>query len=359
MKLRCAGICLTLLITTGLIAAAEEPTDPPAPNEAAKAIAGEEVQGKRMSAVPVLAGHVYALPVLTEGLSSDCATIRARCALLLGKIRCQETVPALAEALDDADRTVRMFAGIALARMGDERGTASAAAALQGPRWWIRFHGVTALQYIATERALGLIEPALRDPDPLVRDAAAFAIENPGPAEVIEARYSGPEDLSLEDTIFELANYLIAETDWWWHAGDYRQLLRGTETIAWLDPTWEEGFAQAGYLYWSLGRNVEAVSAYRKGVDLHPDSWLMNWELGFYYFNAQKRFEDAIPLFERARELGSPPVKSRMHAHALERAERPQEALEVWYELHEEFGEDGVVRQNIERLEARLSRSGA
>ena len=348
-------VALTLLLFAASIASATELPAPPSASDAPNLIAGEPIHGERVRPLPVLEGHVYALPVLLEGLAGDDAIIRARCSLLLGEIGSDEAIPALARALDDPDRTVRMVSGIALARMGDERGTAAAAAAMQGQRWWMRFLAVNALGHLGTERAIGLIEPALRDPDSLVQDAAAFAILQPGPVEPVGVEYSSPEDESLEDTIFTLTNYLIGETDWWWHAGDYRQIIRGQETIIWLDPSWEEGYSLSAYLYWSLGRNTEAIATYRRGVDVHPESWHLHWEIGFYYFNAQKRFEDAIPHFELARELGSPPEKSRMHAHALERSGQSREALEVWRELREQFGEDAVVELNINRLRTRLN----
>lgn len=347
-----AVVPLLLLFACGVPAADLPPA--PSATDAPSEVAGPPIHEIRVRPIPVLEGHVYALPVLLENLAADSAVVRARCCLLLGEIGSEDAVPALVTALDDPDRDVRIFAGMALARLGDERGAAAAASALQGPRWWMRHLAVTALGILGTERAIGLLEPALDDPDSLVREAAEYAIDNPGPTDHLDVAYSGPADMSVEDTIFALANYLIAETDWWWHAGDYRQILRANETVRWLDPSWEEGYSLAAYLYWSLGRNTEAIGTYRRGVAVHPDSWHLQWELGFYYFNAQKRYEDAIPQFELARELGSPAVESRMHAHALERAGHPREALEVWHELREQFGEDAVVTMNIDRLRARL-----
>lgn len=347
MRLLCAS-ALSLMLTFG-VALADLPA-PPSATEAPEEIAGPPIHGERTRPIPVIEGHIYALPVLLDGLQSDDPAVRARCCFLLGEIADESALPALAAALEDPDRDVRTFAGIALSRMGDERGVAAAASALTGPRWWVRYLAATALGILGTERAIALVAPALRDPDTLVQEAAAYAAEHPGPSEFLQAAYSGPADVDLDDTIFELANYLIAETDWWWHAGDYRQILRANETIRWLDPSWEEGFSLAAYLYWSLGRDTEAIATYHRGLSLHPDSWHLQWELGFYYFNAQKRFQEAIPRFELARELGSPAVESRMHAHALEKAGYLQEALQVWNELREQFGEDGVVTLNIDRL---------
>lgn len=322
----------------------------PAPEEAPSLLAGEALPDCRVLSIPVLAGHCYALPRLLEGLQSPDADVRARCCFLLGQIAAPEARDPLSARLSDADRSVREFAGIALSRMGDMRGAHAAEAAYQGNRWWVRFWAVEALGIV------GMIPAEVQnDPDPLVGRLAAEAREAQWEPFVAEVCYSGPADLTLDEVIFGLSSYLIAETDWWWHAGDYPQILRAQETILWLDPQWTEGYGLAGYLYWSLGRNTEAVGTYRRGVAVVPEAWETHFELGFYYYNAWKRYEEAVPHFARARELGAPSAQARLHAHALEHAGHPREALEVWRELLAADPNNGVLRLNIERLEAQLS----
>lgn len=324
------------------------PLPPPEPGEAPFALAGEAIPGSRILPIPVIEGHSWAVPVLLEGLASADAVVRARCCFLLGQIGDHSVLDALAARLDDSDRTVREFTGMALARMGDRRGLHASTAALSGNRWWVRFWAVEAIGRTPWSYTLA---PMLRDPDDLVRALAEEVSEQTWHPVRAAVAYAGPEDATLDEAIFTLVNYLIGETDWWWHAGDYPQIIRGLETCIWLDPTWSEGFANAAYLYWSLGRNTEAVATYRKNVQLNPDDWEAHFELGFYYFNAQKRFAAAAPKFARARELGAPSVQARMHAHALEHAGRTHEALAVWRELQAQVPDDPVVRGNIERLE--------
>lgn len=347
--MRASSICLMALTVAAFSltgAHAERLSEPPSPEDAPLLVAGEPQHG-RVQPIDVIAGHVWAVPALVHGLQHEDAEMRARCSFLLGQIASQDAVDGLKAALDDPDRQVRIFAGIALARMGNFDGLGAARAAYYGNRWWIRYWAVDALA-----RLDRVPEVALNDPDPLVRTLAAEGDRGLWGPVTPAVAYDGPEDATVAEIIFTLGNYLIAETDWWWHAGHYEQIIRGKETVVWLDPTWLEGLTNSAYLYWSLGRDVEALATYRRAVSMHPDEWEAHFELGFYYFNAQKRFEDAIPLLGRARELGSPPTQSRMHAHALERAGYQSEALEVWRELLEEQPDDLVARRNYERLKA-------
>lgn len=346
-------IVLPVLIglAVGATPVVAESISAPEPGEAPFLLAGAPIPNSRTLPIPVLEGHTWAVPVLAEGLHSDDAAIRARCCFLLGQIGDHAALDVLRQRLSDPDRTVREMAGMALMRMGDWRGLHAARAAMSGNRWWVRFWAVEAVGRVVWSHAMA---PMLRDADDLVRALAAEASKRTWEPVCASARYAGPEDADLDETMSILIDYLVAETDWWWHAGDYPQIIRGLETCVWLDPTWSDGYANAAYLYWSLGRNTEAVATYRRNVAANPDDWTAYFELGFYYFNAQKRYADAVPLFARARELGAPPVQARMHAHALEHAGRPRAALGVWQEIAAEVPGDLVVQGNIERLKKSL-----
>jgi len=339
------------LIVAASSAAFAEAVEPPEPGVAPLALAGESMPDTRVQPIPVLEGHVWAIPRLLEGLGDNDPVVRARCCFLLGQIGDHSVLDALAACLDDPDREVREFAGMALARMGDRRGYHATVAAMRGNRWWVRFWAVDAIGRIVWSTSFA---PMLRDPDELVRTLAEEAARREWQPVDAEVAYTGPAQASIDDIVYFFVNYLIGETDWWWHAGDYPQILRGLETAVRLDPTYVEGFSNAAYLYWSLGRNTEAIATYRKNVHLNPDSPDANWELGFYYFNAQKRYEEAIPVLRRAWELGCRPEDAHVLAHALENVGRTREALELWREFARAQPDSGVVRLNIERLEALL-----
>ncbi len=346
--MRAAPTVLMVLVATFALSAvtpAADAVSPPSSHEAAQVVAGEPQHG-RIQPIGVIAGHTWAVPALVEGLDHDDPVTRARCCFLLGQIASRDAADALKAALDDPDRQVREFAGMALARMGDYAGVSAARAAYFGNRWWIRYWAVDALA-----RLDRVPDVALTDPDPLVRDIANDARRGAWGPVSAQVEYSGPTDVALADVIFGLSNYLIGETDWWWHAGHYEQVIRAKETVVWLDPSWLDGLTNSAYLYWSLGRDVEALATYRRAVAMHPESWDAHFELGFFYFNAQKRFADAVTHFAEARELGCPPTRARMHAHALEKSGQEEKALEVWRELVANTPDDAVARQNLRRLE--------
>ena len=306
--------------------------------------------------VPVLRGHDYALPALTDGLLRHTdAAVRARCAFLLGQVGSSASAPCLALSLRDADRNVRIFSGIALGLLGDERGLPAARAALIGTRWWVRYYALVALWQIGGDRAEAAVKSALNDQDPLVRAAARGALNDAPPSSWAErTAYGLDEELSLEQFVFDAANYLVGESDLWFHRGEYEQLLRCQEAAVFLDPTFVEMFEVNGWLYWSMERNTEAIGAYRRGIEANPESWEAAFALGFHYFNVGD-YEKALPYLARAQELGAAPIMLHTYAHALEKAGRVEDSLREWEYLRKLEPDSHIPPQQIERL---LKRQG-
>jgi len=337
---------LTMLVCAGYAATAGPPPDP---GTAVWELGGDG-DWPRWQPLPVLRGHDYALSVLTEGLGHSDALVRARCAFLIGQIGSPESIPGLVACLNDPDRKVRMFSGIALGLLGEERGVAATRAALTGTRWWVRYYAVISLWHLGGERARAALRSALRDPDDLVRAAAQGALgEAAQPATTEREVFEVDEPLSLEEFIVLAGDYLVVESDWWFHLGDYQQALRCQEAGIFLEPTFVELFEVGGWLYWSLGRNTEAVGTYRRGIEANPASWEVFWALGFHFFNIG-RCEDSLPYLARACELGAPPVWAHTYAHALERTGRLEDSLRQWERLQSLEPDSPIPSNHVERL---------
>lgn len=333
-------------------------SSPPALHAAAdEPIAHGAPQGDlrvRQLPTPVLEGHLYALPALTAALGDSDPAMRARCAFLIGQMACPDSAQALAGLQGDRDRTVRIFAGISLAWLRDERGLPAARAALVGTPWWVRYYAVAALWRLGSERARAAIATAVGDPDELVRRLAQHATEGTlAPSSTTVRPIEAPRPEQAGEFVFDAANYLVQESDRWFHVGDYEQSLRCTEAALFLDPTYVELFGVAGWLYWSLGRNAEAVGAYRRGVEANPTSWQVFFEFGYHYFNIG-RYQQALPLLARACELGAPPTLAHTYAHALEKAGRLEDSLRQWQHLADLEPTSYVPTRHIDRLKRLL-----
>lgn len=311
----------------------------------------------------LLRADVQAVPFLLEMMKSDRRASRERAAFLLGQVGCPEAIPALVWALADDERSVRIQAAIALGCMGERRGMHGCLAALRGQPDWVRYYAALALWHIQGREMLArpaivqAMKQALKTASPLVAQAVQGALETPyveppaGP-ELPQASQAGFA-LSEEEMWEQAADVLIAESDWWFHEGDYDQAIRCSEASLLLDPDHVETYSVIAWLQWSMGRNVNAVGTLHRAIGaapLDPDSW---YALGFHYFNIGELEKAEGPL-SQAVALQGDHLAYRAYAHCLDRLGRPRESLKVWEDLLELRPTDGSVIVNRDRVKASM-----
>lgn len=152
----------------------------------------------------------------------------------------------------------------------------------------------------------------------------------------------------------QAADVLIAESDWWYHCGDYDQAIRCSEASILLDPDYVETYSVVAWLEWSMGRNVDAIGTLHRAIGaapMDPDSWNA---LGFHYFNIGE-YEKAEPPLAQAVALKGDHLAYRTYAHCLERLGKTEKSLAVWEELMEMRPDDGSVKLNYERVKAAVA----
>ena len=359
-------LCLWLCgAVYGWAAAPEQPAAPgPAPAEVEHHHHGADLEElawrpyrPTWAPLPLLRGEVEMTPFLHELLRSKDAVVRARAALLLGQIASPDSVEPLRRSLYDHDRTARVHAGIALACIGEERGVPACSAALRSEAPWVRFYAAYGLWRVDTDRARAVLRGSLHGQGELVRTAIEGALNTPvvAPPPVTplprDAAVGPPPE--LQDLWEQAADVFVRESDWWWHKGDYEQVIRASHVSMFLDPRYVDTHTVVAWLQWSLGRNTEAIGTLHRAVRIAPDDPESHFGLGHHYFNL-KRYTLAEEPLRRAVELGGDHLAQRAYAHCLERLGKVHAARDRWAALLEDRPDDGSVIRNYERLQRLL-----
>ena len=96
------------------------------------------------------------------------------------------------------------------------------------------------------------------------------------------------------------------------------------------DPKNHTLYLAAGSTYESLGRIDEAISAYKKAIELKPDAWQAYYNLGAYYNNKGKELQDAANNEKDTKkyEAGIKAADAQLQL-ALENLEKAKELTEV------------------------------
>ncbi len=300
----------------------------------------------------VLWGHSEVVPQLLEILGDAGADDRARAAFVLGQIGCPEAMDALYAARCDNDRTVRVHAGIALAYLGDKRGLSAACAALISAPPWVRFYAIIGLWRLSDPAAWAALNRSQPMQPPFLHKVIYAALQTRGGLPTMpEATVLQPPlpPLSSADIWESVGDACLAEADWWWHKGDYDQVIRCLQVVVFMQPEMVDTYGDAAWLQWSMGYNTEAIGTYHRGIQTNPNNPEAYFNLGFHYYNT-RQYESAIKYLRQAADLGGRQVIRRTYAHALEKSGRIEASLQQWEKMLQETPDQPVVQNNYERV---------
>jgi tetratricopeptide (TPR) repeat protein len=309
--------------------------------------------------LPVVKYTLYSASAVTRmQLAGADPSTRAQAAFLAGEIGDTCNIPALQPLLGDPDRFVRIQAGIALCRLRNEAGLSASTAALVGTPPWVRYYAVVGLWQLGTEIALKVLARFRYGQCPLVAEAMSAAIAHPRDAvsdnrsPIVAQQAEVPAPRQWADVIEAAALSLLAESDWWWHRGEYDQCVRCNDALLFFDPTFEEVYTNSAWLLWSMGRHTEAIGTYHRCIQRVGGSNHGYFYLGFYYYQ-HEFMNQAEPYLRRAVEMAPEDhLARRAYAHCLERLGRIPDAIAQWEAILRYRPDDGAALTNLRRLEA-------
>ena len=172
-----------------------------------------------------------------------------------------------------------------------------------------------------------------------------------------------PVVLSSEDKtewiVNSIADQLVIISDSHWHEGEYCHLVALLKTVVAARPTDVESFSNAGWLLWSMDRDLEAIALYEQGLQSNLTSAFMFDELGHYYFQRKKDYSKALKYYKSASEKKDVNMLTlHMLAHTYEKLNQFDGAMKVW-ERCASNPTDGAAKTNLARLKVKMNQKGA
>lgn len=124
---------------------------------------------------------------------------------------------------------------------------------------------------------------------------------------------------------------LWAQTDAYWHKGDYPRIIALDRIITQADPNFVESFNAGAWLMWSSGLDADAEAFYQQAVQYNPDNSAAYYDYGLFLFNHRHDYPGAVRVFTQDVARANPGVLDRrMLAHSYEKAGQWDLAAAVW-----------------------------
>jgi tetratricopeptide (TPR) repeat protein len=147
-------------------------------------------------------------------------------------------------------------------------------------------------------------------------------------------------------------NQLLAQSDVFWHEGDFESVRWCYSVITDIDPKYVEGWQNYGWLLWSaLDRDDAAMRVFLRGLEYNPEPYDLYFEIGNLEYHRRHFLSAAQWMAKATARKGAPFTAWHMRAHCLEYAGQTQKAKAVWKTIIAKFPDDPPAKINLKRLE--------
>ncbi len=153
----------------------------------------------------------------------------------------------------------------------------------------------------------------------------------------------------LQETFGMMRDLLWDHSDMFWHSGEFERCVAMTRLIVQVDPHDTEAYDTGAWLMQNDFRDDDAEAFLRVGLENNPDVYDMYFYLGYFLY-MHERYDEALPVLEKACKFERPFFVDHTLAHAYEHAGRIDDALAVWRRVEKTEHDSGVPRRQIERI---------
>jgi len=200
---------------------------------------------------------------------------------------------------------------------------------------------------------VGLVSVARFAHRELHRDDAVALAEEP-PVYLPDVRFLRIASLGYDNALADVLWFRTIDYFGAHFRGDrlYPWLARMCDLVTDMDPGAEHVYRFAGFILpWEAQMPDEGIRLLEKGVAQFPDSWQLNFYLGFSKFYFRDDLEGALPYMRRAAELpGAHAYVTRMAAMMYTQKYGTDTAREFLVELRDGGGAGGMEGVIDERL---------
>lgn len=160
-----------------------------------------------------------------------------------------------------------------------------------------------------------------------------------------------PSSPAQVDAIVDAAvDKLWAQTDEYWHDGDYPRIIALDRIITQADPQFVESYSTGGWLMESTGKTRDAEAFYQESARNNPQKSYAWHSLGMFYFNTVKDYGAAARAFETGTRQRDAEINDwKMLAHTYEKMQKVDKAAMTWRTIKARWPNGPAVDVNLQR----------
>jgi tetratricopeptide (TPR) repeat protein len=143
---------------------------------------------------------------------------------------------------------------------------------------------------------------------------------------------------------------LWTQTDHYWHEGDYNRIVDLCRIVAEAEPSFNEAYANAAWLLWSMGDTPGADLFLQHGIARSDNKGDVLFDFGQHLYNT-KRYAQAEPYLRRSITYPRPTYMAYSTlGHTYRQLGQLDKSIAVWEQAVKKFPEMGAAKTNLDRV---------
>ena len=174
--------------------------------------------------------------------------------------------------------------------------------------------------------------------------AGVAGLAQAAPLTAREAREAAGDAVAMLWTVNQ------AFVDEYFHTGEWEKAVVVNERLISLRPHDIDPYSNAAWLLWSTDQVERAMALYQRMLAANPDNPEGYYIIGHYFFFTRRDYAAALPYLENSIKHGATPPQNHLYGHCLAKLDRTADALAFWRQLLADYPDNGVAKNEIEKL---------
>ncbi|MBC8135862.1 MAG: hypothetical protein H8F28_08265 [Fibrella sp.] len=161
--------------------------------------------------------------------------------------------------------------------------------------------------------------------------------------------------VQLDGLEYRVIDRVWANTDHYFHEGDYNRIVALCRVCVESDPEFDEAYSCAAWILWSMGDKPAANTLMAYGTKRAKTKWKAEYTFAEQLM-VRREYKDALPHLQNATKSPAAPVIAwKQLGHAYEKTGDLKNSLVTWQYILKRFPDEPSAPNNLKRVQGKLS----
>lgn len=166
---------------------------------------------------------------------------------------------------------------------------------------------------------------------------------------------SAKPSVQLDGLEYRIIDRVWANTDHYFHEGDYNRIVALCRICVESDPEFDEAYSCAAWILWSMGDKPAANTLMAYGTKRAKTKWKAEYTFAEQLM-VRREYKDALPHLQSAtKSPAAPAIVWKQLGHAYEKTGDLKKSLVTWQYIVKQFPDEPSAANNLKRVQGKVN----